>query len=79
MALVLLESLLGLVCPLTTWEDALRMRAGEDPNYQGTFIAHWIGLILFYDLGEQVFAIIYAAVFASFLFTFWVVPPRRPR
>ena len=29
MAFVLGESLLGIICPLTTWEDKLRMKAGE--------------------------------------------------
>ncbi len=34
------ESLLGVICPLTTWEDDLRLKAGLGPRYEGGFIAH---------------------------------------
>ena len=79
MAVVLLESLLGMICPLTNWEEALRLRAGEAPNYQESFMHHWIERLLFYDLGEQVFTAIYVAVFALFLLTLWLVPSRKHR
>ena len=32
---------IGMICPLTTWEMALRAKAG-DATYSGSFIAHWL-------------------------------------
>ena len=76
---VLAESLAGFVCPLTTWEDQLRIRAGEEPGYSGSFIQHWFGRILFHNWSEQTFTIIYAAFFLFVALTFWVVRPQRRR
>ena len=42
---VTLQAWLGVVCPLTTWEMALRRRAG-DATYTGEFIAHWPDVII---------------------------------
>src|SRR5688572_32767771 len=42
MAVVVLESLGGAVCPLTTWENKLRLLAGGSETYAGSFIQHWI-------------------------------------
>src|SRR5207249_2342877 len=38
MTLVLAEALAGFVCPLTTWERQLRIRAGDGTGYSGSFI-----------------------------------------
>jgi hypothetical protein len=38
MAVVVAESLFGVICPLTTWEAALRVKAGKDPSYAGSFM-----------------------------------------
>ena len=51
---VVLQSWLGVICPLTTWEMALRERAGE-AVYAGTFISHWLETILYYHASEWVF------------------------
>ena len=71
---VVLQSWLGLICPLTTWEMALRERAG-DITYSGAFIAHWLDAILYYQAPAWAFAVCYtffgAAVVASW---FWVRP-----
>jgi hypothetical protein len=74
---VLAESLGGFVCPLTTWEDQLRTRAGAGPGYSGSFMQHWFGLILFHDWSEQTFTVIYAAFFLFIALTFWIVRPQR--
>ena len=60
MAVVALESVLGLTCPLTDFEAALRTAAGAEAYREG-FIAHWLGFLLFYDLDERVFAGVYLA------------------
>ncbi len=36
------ESLTGFVCPLTMWEDRLRLLAGGEQRYAGSFIQHWL-------------------------------------
>ena len=74
---VLAESLGGIVCPLTTWENQLRTSAGQDAAYSGSFIQHWFGRILFHDWSEQTFTVIYAAFFLFVVLTFWVVRPKR--
>ena len=40
-AVVVAESLCGMLCPLTDWEDRLRELAGE-PNEPGSFIGRWV-------------------------------------
>lgn len=69
--LVVVESWLGVKCPLTTLEDQLRERAGEDV-YAGAFIAHWLQTILFYEAPKWVFTLAYTlsglAVVASWIF-----------
>ena len=39
-AVVVVESLCGILCPLTDWEDRLRNASGS-PNEPGTFIGRW--------------------------------------
>jgi len=55
MAVVAAEALLGIACPLTEFESALRA-AAHTPAYGQSFIAHWLGRMLFYDFDERVFA-----------------------
>ena len=71
---VVVQSWFGMICPLTTWEMALRAEAG-DTVYAGSFIAHWLNAILYYSAPAWVFAVCYTAfgllVLASW---FWVRP-----
>ncbi len=69
---VAMESLLGIACPLTVWEDALR---GGRPTIG--FIERWIERIMFYDLPARVFILAYTG-FAVLVAVTWVtVPPTR--
>lgn len=67
MAVVAAEALLGITCPLTDLESALRA-SGHAPGYSESFIAHWLGGFLFYDFDERVFA---AAYLAALGLTVW--------
>lgn len=71
---VVLQSWLGIICPLTTWEMALRAKAG-DAVYAGSFISHWLEAILYYQAPGWVFVVCYTLfgllVVASW---FWVRP-----
>ena len=55
---VVLQSWLGVICPLTTLEMSLRRLAG-DATYSGAFIAHWLESILYYQAPAWVFAVCY--------------------
>jgi hypothetical protein len=73
-AVVVVQSWLRVICPLTTLEMELRSRAG-DAVYPGSFIAHWLETILYYQAPPWVFMACYtvfgAMVAASW---FWVRP-----
>jgi hypothetical protein len=75
LAVVALESALGIACPLTDFESALRGTANAAP-YRGGFIAHWLGRILFYDFDERVFLALYLAALGLTLWAWRVVKPR---
>ena len=73
--LVVLQSWLGVVCPLTTWEMALREKAGE-AVYSGMFVAHWLESILYYRAPEWIFAVTYTLFGASVAAAWYWVRPR---
>jgi hypothetical protein len=73
---VVAQSWAGIVCPLTTWEIALRERA-SDTVYAGGFISHWFNAILYYQAPEWVFTALYSAFGALVLGSLLWVPPRR--
>lgn len=73
-AIVVLESWLGLPCPLTVWEDALR---GTHTNIG--FVAHWLRALLFWNLPAWFFTALYTAVGALAVATWLRIPPRRRR
>jgi hypothetical protein len=79
MGFVAFQTLAGMACPLTTWENALRGRAGEALRYEESCIEHWLGRVLFYDVNDWVFTLIYTGFFALIVLTFWKVPPRWPK
>ena len=66
------EALVGMACPLTLWEDALR-----GGNSAESFIGRWLRSLLFYEAPEWVFTIAYCAWAAATLVTLVLVPPRR--
>ena len=71
-AFVVLEALVGVVCPLTLWEDALRGTVQEKG-----FIQRWVHAWLFWSWPAWVFTTIYVAFGALVALTWWRVPPRR--
>ena len=71
---VVVQSWFGVICPLTTWEMALRERAG-DVVYGGTFMSHWLETILYYNAPAWVFVVCYT-IFGLLVVVswFWVRP-----
>ena len=76
MAVVVAESLFGVICPLTKWEMALRVKAGEDPAYADSFVQHWVHRVMFFEISERTFMLIYVIVFVLIVLSLVVVPPR---
>jgi hypothetical protein len=74
---VVFEEFVGLRCPLTVWEEWLRVRAGE-PVTGETFVGRLLHSLLFYDAQPWVFTVGYAATGLVVLATLLVSPPRLP-
>ena len=70
-AFVVVESLLGYLCPLTIWEDALRGSASEEG-----FVQRWIHAWLYWSLPAWIFNAIYVAFGALVAWTWLRFPPR---
>ena len=73
-AFVVLESWMGVDCPLTVWESGLRVKAGEDV-YRQDFIAHWLQRLIFYEAPPWVFTTIYTTFGLLVLLTWIFGPP----
>ena len=72
---VVLQAWVGVICPLTSWEMALRERAGS-AVYSGSFISHWLDSILYYQAPAWVFTVCYT-IFAAVVVASWIwVRPR---
>ena len=72
MLFVAAETVMGLVCPLTLWEQELR---GE---YSDTgFVADWVGRMIYYDLPGWVFSTAYVAFAGALIVTLILVPPGK--
>ena len=74
--LVVAQAWLGVICPLTTLEMYLREKAGES-TYRGTFIAHWLQKLLYYEAPAWVFAVCYT-LFGLAVVASWVKFRPRP-
>ena len=72
------EAWLGLVCPLTTLEMRLRVRAGVQ-TYGGGFVEHWLQQLLYYDAPPWVFILGYTVFGCLVLATWRYFPPRSKR
>jgi len=71
-AFIAAESLVGIACPLTVWEDRLRGK-----QVSTGFIERWIDRILFYDAPTWVFTAAYVAFAALVAITWVAVPPTK--
>jgi uncharacterized protein DUF2784 len=66
------ESLLGIWCPLTVWEAALR-----GGHAQKSFVAQWVHRLMFYDLPEQVFTVLYVGFTLLVVAAWYFVRPAK--
>ncbi len=73
-AIVVLLSWFGVICPLTDWEMVMRRNAGES-IYAGDFVAHWLHSLLFFQAPQWVFTLSYSVFGLLVLISwFWVKP-----
>jgi polyferredoxin len=70
-ALVVAEALLGYMCPLTLWEDALRGTQTDKG-----FIQRWVHAWLFWDWPAWIFTCLYVGFGALVAATWLKFPPR---
>ncbi len=68
------ESLLGVVCPLTEWEDALR-----GTTHEKSFVARWVHHLMFFAAPEWVFTVIYVGFAVLVVLTLILVPLEKYR
>ncbi len=78
-SVVVVQTWLGLPCPLTVWENRFRAEAG-DVEYAGSFIAHWMAELIYYQAPGWVFTTAYSLFgFLTLLSLFWVKPGQQRR
>lgn len=77
-AIVVVEAWCGIVCPLTTWENALRKLAGQT-TYRGGFIPNLLHDAMFFQAEPWVFTLCYSLFGLAVLAALFVAPPRLPR
>lgn len=74
-AIVVVESLLSITCPLTTLENYLRVEGGQAAG-QGSFVGRLAHDLLFFDFTPQFFTVVYC-LFGGLVFaTLFIVPIR---
>jgi len=76
-AVVVFESWLGWVCPLTTLENHLRRQAGQTVD-DVSFIGRWARDVLFFQGEPWVFTLIYSLFGVAVVATLIFGCPRRP-
>jgi hypothetical protein len=75
---VVVESWVGMICPLTIWENTLR-RMGGEMTYTGTFVSHWVGRAIYFNVPEWVFTIVHTLFGIVVLASWFLVRPTRRR
>ncbi len=74
---VVAQAWLGKICPLTILEMWLRRQAGQ-AGYEGGFIQHWVGELLYYSAPPWVFVLCYTLFALLVAAAWWAFPPRLP-
>jgi hypothetical protein len=72
---VMLETWIGVACPLTVLENHWRQLAGQ-AGYQTSFIGTWLDRLLFYNAPDWLFTTLYTLFALAVLATYILYPPR---
>jgi len=77
---VIVLTLLGKDCPLTIWENNLRIMVGTAALYERGCIPYWMDRLLFYDVEQQwILNAAYYAFFGLVVLSLIFVKPRLPK
>lgn len=74
--IVVAQTWLGELCPLTVLESWLRQEAGE-AAYSTSFIEHWVQRLLYYQAPFWVFTLVYTVFGMLVAAAWWYYPPTR--
>ncbi len=74
--IVVAQTWWGILCPLTILENILRRQAG-DAVYTGGFIAHWLGVLLYYEAPLWVFTLCYTVFGLAVIGSWFIIHPRQ--
>ncbi|MCC7017165.1 MAG: DUF2784 family protein [Rhodospirillales bacterium] len=75
-AVVVLQTWLGELCPLTLWENRLRHLASQQ-GVGESFVAYWLDRLLYWRFPSWVFLAVYTLFGGLVLATFVWYPPKR--
>ena len=70
MGFVTIEAVLGMTCPLTLLEDALRGVATEQ-----SFVQRWVSALIYWNAPAWVFALLYVAFLMAVVAAWLIWPP----
>ncbi len=73
------ETLIGISCPLTIWENDLRVAEGGEPYSANGFIASWTSKLLYHPLPHWMFITMYVSYAVLIASLFYFVPVRRKK
>jgi hypothetical protein len=74
MAFITAQTWLGQLCPLTVWEQQLRLLAGQG-SYTQSFIEHGLSRLLYWDAPWWVFVVAYSGFALLVAGAWWWVKP----
>ncbi len=77
-AFIVVQTWLGELCPLTVWEQALRVIAGDSGHELG-FIEYWLSRLLYIEAPWWAFVAAYSAFGCLVAGAWWWIPPRGRR
>jgi hypothetical protein len=72
-AVVAVEALIGVACPLT-WLEHLLLVASGTPGYDRSFIGHLLYRLLYYDAPMWMFTVAYVALAMAVTLLYYYVP-----
>jgi hypothetical protein len=75
-AVIVAQSWLGLLCPLTTLEMWLRGQSGGG-QYDGSFMQYWLQRLLYYDVPEGWFVVAYSTFGLVVVIAWLRLPPQQ--
>jgi len=76
-AVVIVQSWVGMVCPLTLWESTCRRAAGEETTYTGTFVRYWVSKLVYVDAPQWVFTTAYTLFGLIVLASWFIEKPEK--